>query len=134
MKPADRGGPRRRPAWPALLQIAQEEVGRLLRALPDELQAAARSLPVLYQPRPDPRAHGADVARDTLGFFVGTPFATTESAPGELAGHVILFLENLWAEAAGDEQVYREEVRATYLHELGHFLGLDEWDLEDRGL
>jgi predicted Zn-dependent protease with MMP-like domain len=134
MKPPERGRPGLRPAWPVLLQIAEEEVHQLVRALPAELQATAQSLPVVYQPRPDPRAHGADVARDTLGFFVGTPFATTESAPGELAGHVILFLENLWTEAAGDEQVYREEVRATYLHELGHFLGLDELDLEDRGL
>lgn len=134
MKRPDRGGPGRRPVWAVLLQIAEEEVQQLVRALPEELRATARSLPVLYQPRPDPRAHGADVARDTLGVFVGTPFATTETAPGELAGHVILFLENLWAEAAGDEQVYREEVRATYLHELGHFLGLDEPDLEDRGL
>jgi len=30
--------------------------------------------------------------------------------------------------------VYREEVRVTYLHELGHYLGWDEDDLTARGL
>ena len=30
--------------------------------------------------------------------------------------------------------VYRQEVRTTYLHELGHYLGWDETDMEDHGL
>ncbi len=29
---------------------------------------------------------------------------------------------------------FDQEVRLTYLHELGHYLGLDESDLEKRGL
>jgi len=43
-------------------------------------------------------------------------------------------LESLWDAAEQDEDTFCEEVRATYLHELGHFLGLDEDDLIDRGL
>jgi len=33
-----------------------------------------------------------------------------------------------------EEDSYREEVRITFLHELGHYLGLDEGDLFQRGL
>jgi predicted Zn-dependent protease with MMP-like domain len=29
---------------------------------------------------------------------------------------------------------FRNEIRITYLHELGHYLGLDEDDLFERGL
>ena len=47
---------------------------------------------------------------------------------------IILFLENLWDFAEGDESVFREEVATTLLHELGHYLGLDEDELTDRGL
>jgi len=47
---------------------------------------------------------------------------------------IILFLENLWDFAEGDEEMFREEVATTLLHELGHYLGLDEDDLTDRGL
>jgi predicted Zn-dependent protease with MMP-like domain len=51
-----------------------------------------------------------------------------------LPPQIILFLDNLWDFAEGDPEVYRDEVQATYLHELGHYLGLDEIDLDDRGL
>jgi predicted Zn-dependent protease with MMP-like domain len=46
----------------------------------------------------------------------------------------MLFLDEIWDEADGDEAVYRDEVRRTYLHELGHYLGLDEDGLAERGL
>jgi predicted Zn-dependent protease with MMP-like domain len=47
---------------------------------------------------------------------------------------IILFLENLWQFAEHNEAVYLDEVRITYLHELGHYFGFDEDDLEERGL
>ena len=47
---------------------------------------------------------------------------------------IILFLQNLWVFVRGDEALFREEVRTTLLHELGHYLGLDEDDLTERGL
>ena len=47
---------------------------------------------------------------------------------------IILFLENLWDFAEGEEEIFREEIHTTYLHELGHYLGLDEDELIERGL
>ena len=38
------------------------------------------------------------------------------------------------ASAFEDETSLREEVRVTVLHEIGHFFGLDEDDLDDLGL
>jgi predicted Zn-dependent protease with MMP-like domain len=32
------------------------------------------------------------------------------------------------------ESDFREEVRITFLHELGHYLGLNEEDISERGL
>jgi predicted Zn-dependent protease with MMP-like domain len=40
----------------------------------------------------------------------------------------------LWDFAKGDEAIYVEEVRTTFLHELGHFFGFDEEGLAERGL
>ena len=34
----------------------------------------------------------------------------------------------------GDVEIFRDECRLTYLHELGHYLGWDEDDLTARGL
>ena len=54
----------------------------------------------------------------------------TAPAPTE----IILYMENIWEYAGRRSPDFREEVRRTYLHELGHYLGLDEDDLFDRDL
>jgi predicted Zn-dependent protease with MMP-like domain len=69
---------------------------------------------------------------DLLGLFVGPALADPDESP--LPPQIILFLENLWEFSDGHEDRFREEIRTTYLHELGHYLGLDELDLEKRGL
>ena len=55
-----------------------------------------------------------------------------EDGRDPLPAQIIFFLENVWDHAEGDENMYREEIRVTFLHEAGHFLGLEEMDLEDR--
>jgi predicted Zn-dependent protease with MMP-like domain len=45
-----------------------------------------------------------------------------------------LFLDNLWDDCNGDLPTYRDEVRITFLHELGHYLGLDEDQVAELGL
>ena len=67
-----------------------------------------------------------------MGLFTGAEFA--DAGAEVLPPQIILFLGNLWDFAGGDEEIFRDEIHTTYLHELGHFLGLDEEDLTDRGL
>ena len=74
------------------------------------------------------------IEADSLGLFTGPAFADEEHDPSPLPPQIILFLENLWDFAEGDADIFCEEVHTTYLHELGHYLGLDEDDLFDRGL
>jgi len=51
-----------------------------------------------------------------------------------LPSQIILFIGNLWDFSENDEKIFCEEIRKTFLHELGHFFGLDENDLTERGL
>ena len=51
-----------------------------------------------------------------------------------LPAQILLFVGNLWNFSEADAQVFCREVRKTVLHELGHFLGLDEAELEARHL
>ena len=46
----------------------------------------------------------------------------------------MLYLESLWDFAEGDAEIFRDEVRITYLHELGHYLGWGEDEVAARGL
>ena len=120
--------------WQERLALAREEVEATLAALPAPLRERAQPLPVTFERRPN-AAHRRDgLEPDTLGLFVGPEFAYEETTTLPLPPQIILFLENIWDLAESDEVFFREEVHTTYLHELGHYLGLDEDDLFERGL
>jgi predicted Zn-dependent protease with MMP-like domain len=115
-----------------LEKLAVDEVETVLAALPAPLTGPARQVPVLFERLPDPELQKSGIEADTLGLFTGPELAHEGDEP--MPPQIILFLENLWDEAEGDELAFRNEVRITYLHELGHYLGLNEEDLFKRGL
>ena len=121
------------PGWKELLGEAQTEVQSTRSALPASLRSAAGTIPVVYERKPAKALVQDGLDPDLLGLFVGDPHA--ESGSGSLLpAQILLFLENIWEFADGDWEIYLEEVQTTYLHELGHYLGLDEVDLEEREL
>jgi predicted Zn-dependent protease with MMP-like domain len=120
--------------WSRLLSLAQAEVADTLRRLPARLRREAEPLPVTYERVPNPAILADGFEPDLLGLFVGPAFEDEDGGGIDVPSQILLFLENIWELAGEDEPFYREEVRTTYLHELGHYLGLDEADLEDRGL
>jgi predicted Zn-dependent protease with MMP-like domain len=117
-----------------LERMASEAVAGTLRELPPDIRAAADQVPVILEASP-----GADVLAegfepDLLGLFSGSPVGTELSEADPDPPRIHLYTANLWDLADGDEQVYRDEVRVTYLHELGHYLGWDEGQVAARGL
>ncbi|MCW5551142.1 MAG: metallopeptidase family protein [Verrucomicrobiae bacterium] len=120
------------PDWQELLTLATTEVEATLAALPAPLREQARKLPVTFERQPNRELQDDGIEPDTLGLFVGPEFAHESDVP--MPPQIILFLENLWAFAEGVEDIFVEEVHTTLLHELGHYLGLDEDDLTERGL
>jgi predicted Zn-dependent protease with MMP-like domain len=123
------------PDWEKLVALAQDEVRRTLAALPADLRAAARALPVTFEPMPNAALIEEGLDADTLGLFVGGDHDLEEHSL--IPSQIILYLENIWlmiADEGGQEAEYRGEVRTTLLHELGHYLGLDEDELTERGL
>jgi predicted Zn-dependent protease with MMP-like domain len=118
--------------WNQLQTIALAEVEATLAALPAPLREQAKKLPVTFEPVPNAGLQADGIAADTLGLFVGPDFA--DELAVTMPPQIILFLENLWDFSEGDEEIFRDEVHATFLHELGHYLGLDEDDLTERGL
>ena len=118
--------------WPRLVELAREEVAATLADLPDDLRPRAAGLPVSYERVPNPAVIQDGIEPDTLGLFVGGEFADEGQVP--LPAQILLYLENIHAMVEGDEEEFLEEVHITFLHELGHYLGLNEDDLDERGL
>ena len=114
----------------------QDEVDRIERVarkslddLPEEFASLLRNVPVMLESRPsrslvetgfDPRAYG---------LFEG-PEHGEDDVPAPT--RIVLFTSNLLASFSGDE--LDEQVEITVLHELGHYFGLDEDDMERLGL
>jgi predicted Zn-dependent protease with MMP-like domain len=118
--------------WEKLQNLALTEIEATLSALPKPLREQAQKLPVTFERVPNSGLQADGIEPDTLGLFTGSEFA--DEGASVLPPQIILFLENLWDFAEGDEEVFGDEVHTTFLHELGHFFGLDEDDLTERGL
>lgn len=115
--------------------LAEPVIAQAQRRLPAAVRDAARGVPVCYEPYPNEAIQAEGWEPDILGLFVGHPHGSGfETSGQDLPPQILLFLENLWDYADGDEAVYRDEVRLTYLHELGHYLGWDEDEIAQRGL
>jgi predicted Zn-dependent protease with MMP-like domain len=113
-----------------LVRIASDVVAATLRELPGDIREVAKTVPVRLESSPGPDLLAEGFEADILGLFSGAPHGSLEADPPQ----IYLYMANLWDFAGEDEPAFREEVRLTYLHELGHYLGWDEDQLSARGL
>lgn len=120
--------------WDKLEQEARGIIEKTLEQLPTELQEPSGSIPVVLETSPTPEMCAEGIDTDTLGLFIGESHDMAGENLHPLPGQIFLFLENIWSFAEEDIERYREEVTVTLLHEIGHYLGLDEQDMFDRGL
>ncbi len=115
------------PNWEAL---ARAEIAAVLQSFPPDIASHAEGVPVFLDETP----FGDDPDDDLLGLFEGMSLRDgTPAEPADLP-RITLFTSRLAEYADGDDQEFRHEVRTTYLHEIGHYLGWDEDEVEARGL
>jgi predicted Zn-dependent protease with MMP-like domain len=117
-----------------LAAIAADVVGATQRQLPADLRALARGVPVHYEAKPSADVLADGFEPDILGLFTGNPYGSEFRHDDPAPPQILLYLANLWDFAAEDVEVFRDETRLTYLHELGHYLGWDEDEIAARGL
>lgn len=117
------------------LESRVDAVVRKTRAeLPEDLRKLAEGVPVFCEWEIAEHWLEDGVAEDSMGLFSGPSLADPVD-PGCLESPCItFFLAELWDYCAEDPATFEEEVRVTYLHEFGHYLGLEEDEMEERGL
>jgi predicted Zn-dependent protease with MMP-like domain len=121
--------------WPHLVEAAEREAASVLEELPANVRGRLADIPVTFEPRPNPEMVSAGIHPDfTLGLFTGVPYPRGIAVSQRLPPQIILFLQNIRAYVRGDPAAFRAQVRRTLLHEIGHYLGLDERQVRGRGL
>ena len=111
-----------------------EVVRRVIAELPPDLRTLAERIPVFCEWEMAEHWLEEGVADDSMGLFSG-PALNEPTDPDCLESpSITFFLAELWDYCGEDLPTFDEEVRITYIHEFGHYLGLDESELESRGL
>jgi predicted Zn-dependent protease with MMP-like domain len=109
-------------------ELAERQVVEIQNELPESIRSCAMEVPVFFIPARDGRSRG------WLGVFEGCSRLTGSPALPDELPRITLFIDNLAKAANYDRKAFLREVRTTYLHELGHYLGWDERQIADIGL
>lgn len=109
---------------------------RVLDDLPVKFRRRLIGVPILIEERPSEDLVSERFDPRSLGLFEGPVDA--ERQLGDVAPtptRIVLYAANLAAFVdLGDEEELASEVEITLLHEIGHYFGLDEDELEALGL
>lgn len=111
-------------------------VQQALDALPKRFRERIENVAVVVEDVPEGQDDPAKLLKANpdqdllMGEFIGT--MRTEKSVWDTHGpdRVVLYQKNIEAVCATDDEV-REEARLTVLHELGHYFGMEEDQLED---
>jgi predicted Zn-dependent protease with MMP-like domain len=112
-------------------------VAQVLDRLPRQFREQLRNVEFVVERRPSAellRSEGLDPRMDTLyGLYQGVPLPDRSSLePPLLPDKISIFAEPLLRDFT-DPQELREEIRLTVLHEIAHYFGMDEEEVEDLG-
>ena len=118
-------------------QEIRKEVARVIDKLPRRFRQQLRNVEIVVEERPSVdllRAEGLDPGCDTLyGIYEGIPLPERSLLdPPLLPDKITIFAEPL-LEDFPDPQELREEIRLTVIHEIAHYFGMDDDEIEDLG-
>ena len=121
------------------MHLTRREFQRLvLRAfddMPPSMADAIDNVAILVEDWPDDRdlqAVGAPADSELFGLYTGVPLSDRGGWQPPLPDKITLFQRPIEEACVSREQVVHE-IRVTLLHEVGHYLGMSEDDLERLG-
>lgn len=127
--------------WCRVLALNQREIkkeaARTLERLPKEFRSRLENVAIVIEKRPKKghlKAMGLDPRRDVLyGLYEGTPLPERSAFyPPLLPDKITLFSEPLIRDFP-DTTELRNQIRLTVLHEIAHYFGMDEEEIEKLG-
>ena len=118
-------------------QDIRKEVARLIDRLPRQVREQLRNIEFVVEDRPSRELlldEELDPEADTIyGLYQGVPLPERSSLdPPLLPDKITIFAEPLLQDFPDLDEL-REEIRLTVLHEIAHYFGMDEEELEDLG-
>ena len=130
--------------YPLPVRMDADEFERValeaVEQLPERVRDYISNCPILIEDLPSPEVVRTEkVSPQLLGLFLGVPVtvaghdARFATAPRVDVDRIVLFKRNLEKAAASPEEL-REQIQITVKHEIAHYLGMDEEEVERLGL
>ena len=115
-------------------------VGRALDDLPPDIQKVIDNVAILVEDVPaastladiGPDGDDHQGAEHLFGLYTGVPLTERQGGLPMLPDTIVLFRRPIESACSSREEVVRE-IRVTLLHEVGHYMGMNEDDLERLG-
>jgi predicted Zn-dependent protease with MMP-like domain len=115
----------------------REEAARVLDELPEEFREQMHNIEIVVQKRPS-KSQLAEIDLNSqhevlYGLYEGVPLPDRSAFdPPILPDKITLFSEPLLSDFPDREEL-REQIRLTVIHEIGHYFGMDEDEIEKLG-
>ena len=123
------------------------ELEYVLRHLPQEVQQLLEEIPLIVEDYPSRqilKSMELEDATELCGLFEGEPYTGVHSdihwdTPVTRSPVIYLYRRGLLEQSRSSinrrilPDLLRQEIRTTILHEVGHYYGMDETDLDEYG-
>ena len=115
----------------------KKEVAHVLDKLPRQFRKQLRNVEVVIEEKPGEKLFleaGLDPEQDTLyGLYQGIPLPDRSSLyPPILPDKITIFSEPLLRDFPDPDEL-REQIRTTVLHEIAHYFGFDDDEIDKLG-
>jgi predicted Zn-dependent protease with MMP-like domain len=111
-------------------------VERALARIPDSIHRLMENVVITVKPRPDRQLLldlGLSEEDDLFGYYDGESLTERSTVDPPLYPDVIYLFQEPLEEYCQSEQELVSEIEITIIHEIAHFFGLSEEQIEDLG-
>jgi predicted Zn-dependent protease with MMP-like domain len=108
--------------WDKLFREADRVIRQTIAELPQDLKVHAEKIPFILEKWP---------AKPGV---LGTYHGFTHKEVSDQLGPIFVYLGTIYEYCEKNEEQFSREVRKTWLHEFGHYLGWEEHEVEKFGL
>ena len=120
-----------------MINLPRREFVRLVRQaykqVPPPVKHALRNVDIGVEEWPD--AEGLDLGEDELtvfGLYTGVPLPEREGGEPVLPDRIVIYRQPILRSCSSRGEAVRE-IQVTLMHEIGHYLGMSEDDLQRLG-
>ena len=120
-----------------MIRLSRREFIRLVRQayrqVPPDMREAMHNVDIVVEEWPRPEDLDLTDAQSTLfGMYTGVPLPEREGGEPLLPDRIVIYRRPILEICSSRADAVRE-IRVTLLHEVGHYLGMNEEDLDRLG-